>query len=285
MSIEPESKNALLDYVKALENRRNAERRLQVQAWLKAAGIKASLQKWPWPELTNIVVDFYPGYRGKRLLFSAHYDAVRRSPGANDNASGVAVLLGLCERLKAARVPVRIVFFDREEAWLRTPFLKLGLLGSTYYVLTHRLKNYSALYNLEFCGQGDVLCVWPVKNGERSLPAVRDLEKAAAGLKLNLITGHLPWLLLSSDHLNFRFRGLANSVTLSLVPAAHLPLLEKMVSGLSVKGLLVHKRPRLPEPLSVIHKALDDSSRLNEASLQTMLRVLLEIIANYSDED
>ena len=52
------------------------------------------------------------------IVIGAHYDTVRNSPGANDNASGVAAVLGAACRVAA--VPERdahllIVLFDEEE--------------------------------------------------------------------------------------------------------------------------------------------------------------------------
>ena len=66
---------------------------------------------------------------------------------------------------------MRVVFFDREEAWLRTPFFRFGLLGSLYYVWKANVQNISAVYNLEFCGWGDCLGIWPVRDQETGLPA------------------------------------------------------------------------------------------------------------------
>jgi Zn-dependent M28 family amino/carboxypeptidase len=60
------------------------------------------------------------------ILIGAHYDAVPGSPGADDNATGVAVLLELA-RIFAnhpAKYPLRLVAFDMEE---------YGLLGSSDY--------------------------------------------------------------------------------------------------------------------------------------------------------
>ncbi len=58
------------------------------------------------------------------ILVGAHYDTVPGSPGADDNASGVAVLLAIAELLaaKPPRRPVYLVAFDLEE---------YGLVGST----------------------------------------------------------------------------------------------------------------------------------------------------------
>ncbi|OGO22559.1 MAG: hypothetical protein A2144_02420 [Chloroflexi bacterium RBG_16_50_9] len=259
-----------MEHVRALENKPSPARGQQVRERLEALGIPATRQECHRPQIKNIIVDFSGDSEEKRLVFSAHYDSVKGSPAANDNASGVAVLLGLCQQLKGIQAPIRVIFFDREEAWLRTPVLRLGLLGSLYYVFKNDLHNIEAVYNLEFCGLGESVGVWPVRRHEENLPAVTLVKKATANLNLPLRLAHIPWILLSSDHLSFRLKGLANSVTLSLLPVAELP------------ALLMGRRPVLPEVLSYIHSAKDTSSRLSEEPLRLMLSLLLEIIKDYS---
>ncbi len=105
--------SALIEHIKALENRDNYSRGLYVQSVLEKIGINYTIQECRWPKIRNIVVDFSPGV-SRRVLFSVNYDAVIGSPGANDNASGVSVLLELCRRLRFSNTPLRIVFFDRE---------------------------------------------------------------------------------------------------------------------------------------------------------------------------
>lgn len=60
------------------------------------------------------------------ILIGAHYDAVPGTPGADDNATGVAVLLELAKAfaVEPPKYPVRLVAFDMEE---------YGLLGSQQY--------------------------------------------------------------------------------------------------------------------------------------------------------
>jgi hypothetical protein len=270
----------LLEYVKALENQTNQARGQQVLSILKSFGITPSIQENRLLKIRNIVVDFAPQPGRKTLLFSAHYDAVKGSPGANDNASGVAVLLGLCRQLKDARIPFGVIFFDREEAWLRTPFIKLGIMGSLDYVCRNNLRGISALYNLEFCGQGNFLTAWSVKAKSEKLPAVKTVEKTAADLNLNFKSAYIPWILLSSDHLAFRFKGLANSITLTLLPASQIPVFESMLAGLSLRGVLMGKGPEFPDPLTFIHSQKDTAAQLSETSLQLALSVVLEIIKN-----
>jgi hypothetical protein len=72
------------------------------------------------------------------LLIGAHYDSVRESPGANDNASGVAALLEL-SRLFAEVAPamtVRFVAFVNEEP----PFFFGSRQGSVVYAKAARRR-------------------------------------------------------------------------------------------------------------------------------------------------
>jgi aminopeptidase YwaD len=75
----------------------------------------------------NWVLDL-PGRNPRRplILVGAHYDSVPGSPGADDNATGVAVLLELARAFaqRPARSPLRLVAFDLEE---------LGFIGSGHY--------------------------------------------------------------------------------------------------------------------------------------------------------
>jgi hypothetical protein len=65
------------------------------------------------------------------IVIGAHYDSVRGSPGANDNASGVAALLELARMLHAQPVAreVRFVAFVNEEP----PYFYSGAMGSLHY--------------------------------------------------------------------------------------------------------------------------------------------------------
>ncbi len=63
------------------------------------------------------------------MLIGAHYDTVPGSPGADDNASALAVLLEAADALRtvAPERPIQFVAFSHEEQ---------GLLGSTAYAAT-----------------------------------------------------------------------------------------------------------------------------------------------------
>ena len=72
------------------------------------------------------------------VLVGAHYDTVYGSPGADDNASGVAALLEMSRLLWAAKPvrTIRCVAFVNEEA----PFFFLGDMGSLVYARAARAR-------------------------------------------------------------------------------------------------------------------------------------------------
>lgn len=73
---------------------------------------------------------------GDILLLGAHYDSVAGSPGANDNASGVAALLELSRLFAGARTDhtIRFVAFTNEEP----PFFFTRRQGSVVYARAAR---------------------------------------------------------------------------------------------------------------------------------------------------
>ena len=109
---------------------------------------------------SNIILEL-PGQGEGVVILGAHYDTVRNSVGANDNASGVSVLLTLAERL--AQPPwssqmvsvfpftLRFIAFGSEET---------GLTGSRHYV--HQLTDkelgvIEVMINFDSVGSGTFL--------------------------------------------------------------------------------------------------------------------------------
>lgn len=97
------------------------------------------------------IVGVLPGKdRGKpALALMAHYDSVPGSPGAADDATGVAVVLDVVRAVKAKGAPARdiiVIITDGEEA---------GLLGARRFFHDHPLrKRIGLLINLESRGGG-----------------------------------------------------------------------------------------------------------------------------------
>jgi len=104
-------------------------------------------------EVRNIVAEIAGTVRPAEIvIIGAHYDSPPGSPGADDNASGVAALLELARRFshgKPART-LRFVAFTNEEP----PYFQTGLMGSRVYASGAKRRNEKivAMLSLESIG-------------------------------------------------------------------------------------------------------------------------------------
>ncbi|MDZ8258050.1 M28 family peptidase [Nostoc sp. ChiQUE01b] len=119
--------------------------RTYITTELKKVGWKPKLEKFS--DGVNIFAE-RPGTNkaAKAILVAAHYDTVASSPGADDNASGVAVVLEIARLLGSHSTPrtLQLAFFDQEEA---------GLLGSQAFVSkTARLQNLGGAIVMDMVG-------------------------------------------------------------------------------------------------------------------------------------
>ena len=101
---------------------------------LRAIGVEPRRDPVAMGEVTvaNVEATFTGTTRPDEIIvIGGHYDTVFASPGANDNASGVAMLLALARRLHDAPLDrtVRVVFFVNEEY----PFSFGHQMGSRVY--------------------------------------------------------------------------------------------------------------------------------------------------------
>lgn len=122
------------------------------------------------------------------IVFTAHYDHLGAMgteaffPGANDNASGVSVLLNLAKYYKAhpSKYSIAFIFFSGEEA---------GLLGSKYYSEhpIFPLSKIKFLTNLDLLGTGDdgimVVNATVFKNQFEKLKNINDTKNYVKQIK------------------------------------------------------------------------------------------------------
>lgn len=139
------------NYVERIAHREKDRRRDAILDILREEEIPFSLRRIKenehWTE--NIVISFPPFTR--RLVLGAHYDNVEGSSAANDNASGVSILIHLAKYLlETGRTNIEIVFFDREE---------YGDHGSSAYIQETGAGEISGMVNLDMCGYGDALYI------------------------------------------------------------------------------------------------------------------------------
>lgn len=99
-------------------------------------------------ELENIIV-YIPGYIDSTIVVGAHYDSFPSRnngflPGADDNVSGVSILINLANQLldKVIKYNVAIAFWDAEE---------IGRYGSKHFLETNN-SNIVYYINIDTCG-------------------------------------------------------------------------------------------------------------------------------------
>jgi Zn-dependent M28 family amino/carboxypeptidase len=121
--------------VRALDTAGHQKTIDDIKAEMKKLGIETTEQRWhsnvagQSHDLTNLIARFAPD-NPRRIILGTHYDSIVRAyrdkdhpdapmPGANNSASGVALLLETARAVTAAKTPPRagidFVFFDGEE--------------------------------------------------------------------------------------------------------------------------------------------------------------------------
>jgi aminopeptidase YwaD len=122
----------------------------------------------------------------------AHYDSVPQGPGANDNASGIAVVMELARVNK--RDGLCVIAFGAEE---------LGLFGSRDYVAHHLAGGATFMLNVDMAGRLD----GPIIVGDSTLTSTILEAIADAGVSSSFRRGTFPPFA-SSDHVSFQAVGL-----------------------------------------------------------------------------
>jgi glutaminyl-peptide cyclotransferase len=106
-----------------------------IAARLRDAGVEDVRIQHPWRNVVGTI----PGDERDAIVLGAHFDTKDDIPGfvgANDGASGVAVVLELARALRGPLdgPSVRLALFDAEEARGERPFQLDGMRGSRQYV-------------------------------------------------------------------------------------------------------------------------------------------------------
>lgn len=139
------------------------------------------------------------------VVLGAHYDTVPGTPGADDNAASLAIVVEVARRLREQPVerPVVIAVFDAEEP----PYFHSRAMGSTRFVNDHGGEDTHAAIILDLVahrvplpGLEDLVALM----GAESHPALADVVRAAANGAPPVITVpnlHMPNM---SDHHAFR---------------------------------------------------------------------------------
>src|SRR6266850_2296428 len=229
-----------------LEGRSNADREAALLRWLQARNFPIARHRFETFEGRgeNLSVDV--GHGDRIVVLAAHHDAVPGSPGANDNAASVAVLLTLLERWtkrEPAGVRVRLMFPACEE---------LGYLGARVWVRDHGVSGIAGVLSLELPGVGDSLAVW---DAAEETPFLGTVRRAFEGFGLRVdegyhVVGRIP--VFGSDHRAFADAGVP-AYGLTTVPAHEVPALRQFI--FSPLRTMFRGGARRPRPFDTYHTA------------------------------
>ncbi len=221
----------------------------------------------------NIIVRFGAGPR--RVVVGAHLDAVPRSPGANDNGAGVAVLLGLARQLRdrAWHVSVELCFFDQEER---------GLVGSLIYVARDTARaRHLAMINLDVVGTGEEVYVGPV-DGQDDAFVLPHVRAAAESLGYPYFEEAVyP----GSDYGAFARAGLEN-ISIAVVPAGDAKRMTDMIEGMQSGRLTAPPdtaSPAYPIALKVMHTPRDSSALVTPSALTMAFELTRAVLLRLDD--
>jgi len=230
-------------------------------------------------------------------LFSAHYDRVAGSPGANDNSIAVFHLLSAALALAQKGIDRwLIVFTDKEELTAGESFEKQGS-----FTLAKKIKSWglekAKIFNFDACGTGKVFIISTTTDlilktsGQNSLrPNIRKVIKNIASLRDHALETaqklRLERVLLAptpfSDDVGFLRAGLA-AQTVTMLPANEANQYEALLRDRPDFGNLIIsgevKAPaeyrRLPETWRSLNNAQDTSSRLTPEYFNTFVNFVV----------
>ena len=134
------------------------------------------------------------------VYVTAHYDSVPGAPGANDNASGTAMMLEFARILKGYPV-------DKEVRFIACGAEEIGILGSDYYVMNlsdEDFENSFANFNMDMIATSAPQCNILYADTVYGEPNIVTEAAEAAGARLGKnILGRLPGD--RSDHASFGY--------------------------------------------------------------------------------
>ena len=253
-----------------LIGRTNTERQFAVADYLERRSIPFDRHRFSTfeGEGENFIVDVGSGDRV--VVFIAHHDAVPGSPGANDNAAAVGILLYLLGRLvrtPPSLVKVRFLFPAAEE---------LGYLGTRAYVNVTSLAGIVGVLSLELCGRGNTLVVWDGAGDTDFLRRVGTAFEQVGRRREESyhIVGRIP--VFGSDHRAFSAAGVP-AYGLTTVPAQEAEGLRRFV--LSGHAGVLRNLAQRPVPFDTYHSSRDTFTTLEADACDAVVTALEALVA------
>ncbi|MBQ0003007.1 MAG: M28 family peptidase [Treponema sp.] len=270
-----------------------------IQKELLKSGIKSSVIIIDGK--SHIYVDFpkqhyNPKFKIKTLV--AHYDRVPNTLGANDNSSGVFVLLDAARRLSQfeGEHNTRIIFTDGEEEG------RFGIKGQGAYSLASRFKELNSMdgevFVFDSVGRGDVPVIAEVELAENTDRIFAKKYLNFLSFTKNLVSKYstLQNVILPasfSDNAGFIANGIP-SVCITMLPKdevlnymtslARLPGLRESVMNRKLEDVPEKIKPEymlresIPLTWKYFHTQYDNITTLTPVSFEIMKKITDEII-------
>jgi glutaminyl-peptide cyclotransferase len=150
-----------------------------IQEELTIAGWKAKVQKTTWRGFAILNLIASRSDQSPQIILGAHYDSRLLAdqdsgpgrnapvPGANDGASGVAILLEMARTLPSGSIPTWLVFFDAEDNG--DLFGRDWIMGSRAFVAELKTRPWAAII-VDMVGDSD-LNIYIERNSNPTLMA------------------------------------------------------------------------------------------------------------------
>lgn len=283
---------ALMDFILELEGKSDEERMNILLQFLEGKSYEYDLERFSYKgeDGTNILLDLGSGER--EILVLSHYDSFENSPGANGNASGLAVMLDVYRRALGYKKKgllnnkVRFIIFGKEEPNFAHP---KGRIGSRAYIEKHgeELKKIVSVCNLALCGEGDMIALWPVVQENQNSRILEIAKKVFDKLEIGYETTENLQRVTASYESFFK-AGIENSFCFMAInkgdkenirlysESVPMEVALRNVLGLFSRNL----RVRTPDLFLHYRNPEDKSSHLNEASLRMMSDATFNFIVN-----
>jgi hypothetical protein len=216
---------------------------------------------------TANVVGTSPGAAKERVLITAHHDSVN-CPGAQDNASGVAVLLKLAMRLAKTRSGIRFIALGAEED---------GMLGARAYVARHQQsrRQWKMVFNLDSVGGPGKAYIQMGGVEPRQHTPPHELPLRADGATNWVLQRPRDFSANVPDWLSESVKTAAASMGLEFVPARQMgsdhsvfALAGVPATNIAISGLTSH----VPEdtPARIVPESLEKAARLVESVVRQL---------------
>lgn len=273
----------MLELIKSLDSKTSDQRRKiildELQTYFSNGRIESpnlKLRQQIYSTGNNIIID--AGSFEKKIGVSCHFDTVPGTGGANDNASAIAVVFDILEKLKNSSqdLGVRLFFFDEEET---------GLKGSNAYVDAFGTDDMIGLINLEMIGIGDKLALWSLTKDIHGV-VLNEFENSCEAKDVKYI--RLPDIVTNTaDHVPFR-NGIADSFSVTCLSDQDLVVAQRYY-----QHLYTSQNPSQETLLEILshapifqhyHQASDLVDNINIDSLNRVSDIVWQTIKNIHEK-